>query len=221
MRILLIEDDKDIGSAVESLLLAKQYTVDWLDDGQEALHALTKTSESFDVIILDLGLPNIDGLEIIKLARAAGNSTPILALTARDGNDSIVSGLDAGADDYMTKPFDFDVLNSRISALLRRRSNTQIDQSIRINNVKIDPTSHTVLVDENPIQLSRQEFKILFKLMENQNKVISREMITQILYGWGDDVDSNTIEVHMHNIRKKIKSHLTIKTIRGVGYIIP
>jgi two-component system response regulator QseB len=221
MRILLIEDDKDIGSAVESLLLAKQYTVDWLLDGHEALHALTKTSESFGVIILDLGLPNIDGLEIIKQARAAGNVTPILALTARDGNDSIISGLDAGADDYMTKPFDFDVLNSRISALLRRRSSKRIDQSIQINGVKIDPTSHTVLVGDNPVQLSRQEFKILFKLMENQKKVISREMITQILYGWGDDVDSNTIEVHMHNIRKKTKSHLTIKTIRGVGYIIP
>ena len=221
MRVLLVEDDNDIGSAVASLLQNKQYTVDWLTDGNEALYALTKTSETFDIIVLDLGLPSVDGLEIIKQAREAHISTPILALTARDANDDIIAGLDAGADDYMTKPFDFNILNSRISALLRRPQSNSVDRSILIENIKIDPIAHTVHIDEKPVIFSRQEFKILFKLMENHQKVVSRETITKLLYGWGDDVDSNTIEVHMHNIRKKLQSNIMIKTIRGVGYIIP
>jgi len=220
MRILLAEDDQDLGNAIKKGLTTYRYTVDWLKTGPEALYALTESNESFDLAILDLGLPQIDGIKIIKLVRKKQINTPILALTARDSNEDIVIGLDAGADDYLTKPFDFDVLNSRISALLRRRSTDLKDHTISIDAVSLNTKSHTVIIDSQLIAFSRQEFKILQKLMENKGHVISRQQITQLLYGWGDDVDSNTIEVHMHAIRKKLGTSLKIKTIRGVGYII-
>ena len=203
MRILLIEDDNDLGFALTSLLKTKKHTVDWLQNGQEALYALTQSDEMFDLVIIDLGLPKVDGLEIIKQTRAKKNKVPIIILTARDQKNDIILGLDTGADDYLTKPFDFDVLNSRILALLRRRNTDASSSNITIGNVVLDPVSHTVVVDNVTTPFSRQEFKILHKLMENRNKVISRDNLTQTLYGWGDDVDSNTIEVHMHNIRKK------------------
>jgi two-component system, OmpR family, response regulator QseB len=220
MRILLAEDDQDLGYAIKKGLRTYRYTIDWLKTGNEALYALTESDELFDMVIMDLGLPGVSGLEIIKNVRKANIKIPILALTARDTNQDIISGLDAGADDYLVKPFDFDVLNSRISALLRRRSQDLTDHSIKIHTVMINTKSHTVTVNNDPIAFSRQEFKILHKLMEMQGQVISRQQITQLLYGWGDDVDSNTIEVHMHSIRKKLGDELKIKTIRGVGYII-
>jgi len=220
MRILLVEDDFDLGKAIQAGLKAYHYTVDWLTDGQQALFALTQSNESFDLVIMDLGLPKIDGIKIIRTLREKKISLPILVLTARDTASDIVLGLDNGADDYLSKPFDFSVLNSRISALLRRKSHNISDHIIQINQVSLNPKSHQVVIDNNITTFSRQEFKILHKLMESQGQVISREKITQLLYGWGDDVDSNTIEVHMHAIRKKINSAITIKTIRGVGYII-
>lgn len=219
MRILLTEDDIDLGHALKKGLKTYNYTVDWLKSGHETLYALTESQESFDLAIMDLGLPDIDGIEIIKKARSLNIQIPILALTARDGNSDIITGLNAGADDYLTKPFDFEVLNSRISALLRR-SNDIKTPSIIIDDVELDTHSHTVLVKQKPIAFSRHEFKILHRLMEKRGTVISRLQITQLLYGWGDDVDSNTIEVHMHAIRKKLANGLKIKTIRGVGYII-
>lgn len=220
MRILLIEDDEGLGSALYQGLTTYKYTVDWLKTGNEALYALTKSNETFDVAILDIGLPGIDGIEITKAVRQSKNNIPILMLTARDTNDDIIKGLDAGADDYLVKPFDFDVLNSRISALMRRRSKEVKDHIITINNVSINTKAHTVHVADKAVSFSRQEFKILHKLMESRGNAISRQQITQILYGWGDDVDSNTIEVHMHSVRKKLQSQIKIKTIRGVGYII-
>lgn len=220
MRILLVEDDISLGSALAQGLKTYNYTVDWLTKGKEAHFALTRSDESFDIVILDLGLPEMDGIEIIKSVRAKKNQTPILVLTARDSNEDVVTGLDAGADDYMVKPFDFDVLNSRISAILRRKSNSLHDKIIQIDNVKLNSSSHSVEVNGVSVNFSRQEFKILHKLMESRGQTISRQSITQILYGWGDDVDSNTIEVHMHSIRKKVNGGLKIKTIRGVGYII-
>lgn len=220
MRILLVEDDQDLGMAIKKGLQAFHYTVDWLTMGDEALFALTKSKEEFDLVVMDLGIPKVDGLEIITQIREKKSSIPILILSARDTNENIVEGLDKGADDYLTKPFDFKVLNSRISALLRRKSNDIHDHNIRINTVTLNPKSHKVEIDNQLVFFSRQEFKILHKLMDCQGQVLSREQITQILYGWGDDVDSNTIEVHMHSIRKKLKDALSIKTIRGVGYII-
>lgn len=220
MRLLLAEDDQDLGFAIKKGLKTYRYTVDWLKTGNEALYALTESKESFDLAILDLGLPGIDGIDIIKQARQKQINTPILALTARDSNQDVITGLDAGADDYLTKPFDFDVLNSRISALLRRRSANIQDHTLTINGVSLNSKAHTIVINGAQKAFSRQEFKILHRLMEKQGQVISREQITQLLYGWGDDVDSNTIEVHMHSIRKKLADSLSIKTIRGVGYII-
>lgn len=220
MRILLVEDDPDLGLAIKNGLKSLHYTVDWLTDGQQALYALTQSNESFDLVIMDLGLPKLDGISIIKSIREKKINLPIIILSAKDTNSNIVEGLDGGADDYLTKPFDFQVLNSRISALLRRKSQNLVDYTLSIENVCLNPRSHQVIIENQPITFSRQEFKILHKLMENRGQVISREQITQILYGWGDDVDSNTIEVHMHSIRKKLGESLKIKTIRGVGYII-
>lgn len=224
MRVLLLEDDQELGDTIRKGLHAFHYTVDWLTKGKDALFALTQANEVFDLLIIDLSLdsdqPKLDGLDIIRTLRTKKIDLPIIILTARDSNTDIVTGLDSGADDYLTKPFDFNVLNSRISALLRRKSQHITDQSIQINDVHLYPKSHKVVVQDLTVAFSRQEFKILHKLMDNQGQVVSREQITQILYGWGDDVDSNTIEVHMHAIRKKLSQALSIKTIRGVGYII-
>ena len=220
MRLLLAEDDQDLGYAIKKGLKTYRYTVDWLKTGNEALYALTESNETFDLAILDLGLPGIDGIEIIKKIRERNTHLPILILTARDSNQDEIAGLDAGADDFLTKPFDFDVLNSRITALLRRRSTNIQDHTIEISGVSLNTKSHSICINGEPKAFSRQEFKILHRLMEKQGQVVSRGHITQLLYGWGDDVDSNTIEVHMHSIRKKISNGLKIKTIRGVGYII-
>ena len=220
MRILLTEDDLDLGHALQKGLKTYNYTVDWLKNGKDTLYALTKSQEEFDLIIMDLGLPDIDGIEILQTVRKQNIKTPILILTARDSNADIVTGLNSGADDYLAKPFDFDVLNSRITALLRRQGSHLQTQGLIIGGVELIPSSHTVMVNGNNTAFSRQEFKILHRLMEKQGNVISRQQITQLLYGWGDDVDSNTIEVHMHSIRKKVSNALKIKTIRGVGYII-
>ncbi len=220
MRILLTEDDLDLGHALQKGLKTYNYTVDWLKNGKDTLYALTKSQEEFDLIIMDLGLPDIDGIEILQTVRKQNIKTPILILTARDSNADIVTGLNSGADDYLAKPFDFDVLNSRIAALLRRQGSHLQTQGLEIGGVELNPSSHTVMVNGNNTAFSRQEFKILHRLMEKQGNVISRQQITQLLYGWGDDVDSNTIEVHMHSIRKKVSNALKIKTIRGVGYII-
>ena len=220
MRLLLAEDDQDLGFAIKKGLKTYRYTVDWLKTGNETLYALTESKESFDLAILDLGLPGVDGIDIIKKVREKGINIPILALTARDTNQDVITGLDAGADDYLTKPFDLDVLNSRVGALLRRRSSNIQDHTISIGEVSLNAKSHSICISGNAIAFSRQEFKILNRLMEKQGQVINRGHITQLLYGWGDDVDSNTIEVHMHSIRKKLSGALIIKTIRGVGYII-
>ena len=220
MRLLLAEDDQDLGFAIKKGLKTYRHTVDWLKTGNETLYALTESKESFDLAILDLGLPGVDGVDIIKKVREKGINIPILALTARDTNQDVITGLDAGADDYLTKPFDLDVLNSRVGALLRHRSSNIQDHTISIGEVSLNAKSHSICISGNAIAFSRQEFKILHRLMEKQGQVINRGHITQLLYGWGDDVDSNTIEVHMHSIRKKLSGALIIKTIRGVGYII-
>lgn len=220
MRLLLVEDDPDLGQAIREGLITYGYTVDWLTCGKEAKFALTQTQEAFDLIIMDLGLPHVSGLEIIKAVRMKQDNTPIIVLTAKDSNADVITGLNDGADDYLTKPFDFAILHSRIAALLRRSSKNPADHTLTIGDVSINPLSHSVMVKGKSVPFSRQEFKILHRLMESQGHVISREKITQLLYGWGDDVDSNTIEVHMHNIRKKLNLALKIRTIRGVGYII-
>ncbi len=215
MRVLLVEDDLDLGDGIRSGLSQYGYAVDWLKDGQSALRFLK--AETFDIIVLDLNLPKVSGLSVLHELRSNGNDTPVLILTARDSIDDRVKGLDTGADDYLTKPFDLDELSARIRALQRRHSNRS-QPTIHYRNVELDPAALMVKVEGKTINLSRREFALLQKLLENIGHVVSRELLGQCLYGWGDDVDSNTLEVHVHNLRKKLGINF-IRTIRGVGYM--
>lgn len=216
MRVILVEDDELLGDGVKNGLAHVGYTVDWVKDGTAARHAIL--TEHFDVIVLDLGLPKLSGLELLKEVRDEGIVTPVLILTARDSVEDRVRGLDSGADDYLTKPFDLDELNARIRALIRRSSG-RAETKITYRNVVLDPAAHAVLVNEEEIKFPRREFSLLQKLLENQGHVLSREQLMQSIYGWDEDVDSNALEVHIHNLRKKLDAKY-IRTIRGVGYMI-
>lgn len=216
MRVLLVEDDEPLGNVLRTGLSHYGYTVDWLKDGQAALRFLR--AETFDLIILDLNLPKIHGLKVLQEMRANGLSTPVLILTARDSVEDRIKGLDSGADDYLTKPFDLDELSARLRALQRRSAGNRAEPTITYRDIKLDPASLEVTVEEKHIILSRREFALLQKLLENIGHVVSREILTQCLYGWGEDVDSNTLEVHVHNLRKKLGVNF-IRTIRGVGYM--
>lgn len=221
MRVLLIEDDQLLGDAIVSGLKQHMYSVDWLTDGDSALNVFTMDSQkdAFDAIILDIGLPKKSGTDVLKTLRQKGILTPILILTARNTIHDKVNGLDLGADDYLTKPFDLSELCARLRSITRRGDNSQSSSKLVLGGVSIDQAAHKVFIKEKPIDFSRREFTLLTKLVEQTGKVVTREMLSQALYGWGDDVDSNAIEVHIHHIRKKISSAISIKTIRGVGYI--
>lgn len=216
MRVLLVEDDELLGDGVRVGMSQYGYTVDWVKDGRAAKHAIN--SESFDIIVLDLGLPRVDGIDVLKSLRSNNITTPVLILTARETVDDRVKGLDAGADDYLTKPFDLDELCARIRALSRRTA-ARAKPEIVYGSIKMDPASHVVTLNDETVPISRREFALLQKLLENAGRVLSREQLTQTLYGWGDDVDSNALEVHIHNLRKKFGTDL-IRTIRGVGYMV-
>ncbi|MFT3741411.1 MAG: response regulator [Gammaproteobacteria bacterium] len=216
MRVLLVEDDELLGDGVRIGLTQFGYVVDWVKDGQLALQAIL--SEPFDTIVLDIELPKRSGLEILRAIRAKNITTPVLILTARELVEDRVKGLDAGADDYLVKPFDLDELSARIRAL-QRRTASRAEPLIVVGNVKVDPASRTAYLDDEAIFLSRREFALLHKLLENMGRVLSREQLTQTLYGWGDEIDSNALEVHIHNLRKKF-GHNLIRTIRGVGYVV-
>jgi two-component system response regulator QseB len=217
MRILLVEDDGQLGDGIRTGLAQYGHMVDWLKDGQAALRFLK--AETFDLIVLDLNLPKIPGLTVLQEMRANGISTPVLILTARDSIEDRVKGLDSGADDYLTKPFDLGELSARIRALQRRSSNNRAEPIMHYRDVTLDPASLNVTVAQISISVSRREFSLLQKLLENAGQVVSRDVLTQCLYGWGDDVDSNTLEVYIHNLRKKLNVTF-IRTIRGVGYMI-
>lgn len=216
MHILLVEDDELLGDGIRVGLRQYGYTVTWLKDGQAATLALK--TETFNLIVLDLGLPKVSGLAVLKHLRSKGIDTPVLILTARDAIEDRVSGLDAGADDYMTKPFDLDELCARIRALLRR-AHGRTESTLNYGDLSIDPASHIVFYKEELVNISRREFVLLQNFIENQGKVLTRDQLTQTLYGWGDEIDSNALEVHIHNIRKKFGTDL-IRTIRGVGYMV-
>lgn len=216
MRLLLVEDDELLGDGVKTGLSQDGYTVDWLKDGESAEAALK--TETFDLIVLDLGLPKLSGLHLLQHIRHQGIATPVLILTARETIEDRVKGLDSGADDYLTKPFDLDELSARIRALIRRSSG-RADVTIQYRNIILDPASHSVTVDGNPIKFPRREFALLQKLLESTGHVLSREQLMQSMYGWDEDVDSNALEVHIHNLRKKLNADY-IRTIRGIGYMI-
>ncbi len=221
MRILLIEDNIDLADAIRMGLKTFGHTVDLVHSGTEALTSLTtrRADADFDVILLDLGLPGMDGIDLLKAIRKHGTPTPVMILTARDAIEDRVLGLNAGADDYMTKPVDLKELEARTRALKRRSTTEAISTVITHGDIILDPASHSVTKAGETISISRREFSLLQKLMENSGRVISREQLNQSLYGWGESIDSNALEVHVHNIRKRLGNKL-IRTIRGVGYMI-
>jgi two-component system response regulator QseB len=216
MRILLVEDDELLGDGLRTGLIQYGYAVDWLKDGVSADQALK--TENFDLVVLDLGLPKLSGINVIQNLRARGQTMPVLILTARESVEDRVKGLDSGADDYLTKPFDLDELCARLRALQRRFS-SRAEPLLVHEEISLDPASHTVTLAGETVNVSRREFALLHKLLENSGRVLSREHLTQSLYGWGEDVDSNALEVHIHNLRKKF-GQTFIRTIRGIGYMI-
>jgi two-component system response regulator QseB len=215
MRLLLVEDNKLLGDGVRAGLVQNGYTVDWFKDGLSASQALR--SENFDIVVLDLRLPKMSGLAVLQQMRENGLTCPVLILTARETVEDRVKGLDNGADDYLTKPFDLDELCARLRALQRRFLNRS-GSTIAYKNIILDPASHSVKVDDEEVSIPRREFSLLQKFLENAGTVLSREQLTQTLYGWEEDVDSNALEVHVHNLRKKLGATF-IRTIRGVGYM--
>jgi|SRR5215831_2530181 len=214
MRLLLVEDDAMIGSAARDGLQRAGYAVDWARDGRAATAALAV--ESFDLVVLDLGLPRKDGLQVLKDMRAGKNMTPVVVLTARDATSDKVAGLDAGADDYIVKPFDVAEVTARIRAVLRRRAG-RADSLIQHGEVVVNLNTRQVTRAGEDIPLSQREFAILAALLERPGAVLSRRQLEERLYGWGEEVESNALEVHIHGLRKKL-GHEFIRTVRGVGY---
>lgn len=216
MRVLIAEDDRSLGSGIEAALKMTGYAVDWVQDGKDALSALT-TGE-YAACVLDLSLPRMDGIKVLQTLRRQGNNTPVLILTARDTRESKIEGLDAGADDYLTKPFDLPELQARIRALLRRAAGSGSVQ-LTYKNVSLDPVARRVSLDGLNITLSAKEYALLYDLISHQNHIRSRDDLEQSLYGWGDEVESNAVEVHIHHLRKKLGGD-AIKTVRGMGYVM-
>lgn len=216
MRVLLIEDDESLGEGTRKGMIQDGYTVDWVKDGEVANQALK--SEKFDIVVLDLGLPKLSGITVLQNMRDSGNTTPVLILTARESIEDRIKGLDSGADDYLTKPFDLNELLARLRALQRRFASRAAPLLVH-DDIALDPASHTVTCKGESINLSRREFALLHVLLENSGRVLSREHLTQSLYGWGEEVDSNALEVHVHNLRKRFGQDF-IRTVRGVGYTI-
>ncbi|PTU76188.1 response regulator [Pseudomonas mangrovi] len=215
MRILLVEDDSALGEGIRTALKPEGYTVDWLQDGAAALHALTE--ESFDLAILDLGLPRLDGLQLLRRLRAAGNPLPVLILTARDATSDRIAGLDAGADDYLVKPFDVAELKARLRALLRR-SFSRSQPVLEHRGVSLDPLGQQVTYLGQPVSLQRKEYLLLHELLAQPGRVLTRDRLQQVLYGWDEEIESNALEVHVHHLRRKLFPEL-IRTVRGVGYL--
>jgi DNA-binding response OmpR family regulator len=217
LRVLLVEDDDLLGDAVQTGLEQAGYTVDWLRDGRLAGNALH--DESFDLLILDLGLPGKDGMQVLREMRDQGQDLPVLILTARDTVNDRIAGLDAGADDYLVKPFDLGELTARLRAILRRRSG-RASPVIEHKGLVFDPIARSVSVEGNSVALSAKALIILEALLERPGIPMSRERIEEILYGWNEGIESNAVEVHIHHLRKKLGKD-RIVTIRGLGYMIP
>ena len=216
MKILLVEDDALLGDGVYSGLRRETNSVDWVKNGETALSAISETK--YDCIILDIGLPNMSGLEVLRHMRNENNATPVLILTAQDDIADRVKGLDAGADDYLVKPFEFAELCARLRALTRRQRGTTSD-IIEYKNIRINTTAHAVEYNNKAIVLSRRELTLLLELITNQGRILSRRHLEQKLYSWSDEIESNTVEVYIHHLRKKFDTTL-IKTVRGIGYIV-
>jgi two-component system, OmpR family, response regulator QseB len=214
MRLLLAEDDAMIGEAVRAGLRRQGFVVDWVQDGVAAEQALA--TEPYDACVLDLGLPRKEGLSVLRQLRERGATLPVLVLTARDAISDRIEGLDAGADDYLVKPFDLQELAARIRAILRRRSG-RATSHIEHQGVVLDAATHEVLRDGVPVSLSPREFALLYALLEQPGRILSRAQLEERLYGWGEEVESNVVEVHVHGLRRKLGADY-IRNVRGVGY---
>ena len=216
MHILLVEDDPLLGDGLRAGLRQLGFQVDWVQSGDAAERELR--AQDYAAAVLDLGLPRRDGMDVLAAVRAAGLATPVLVLTARDAVPDRIRGLDAGADDYVVKPVDLHELAARLRALVRRAHGQPRDR-LRAGDVELDPAARTVRKGETPVTLSTREFDLLHALMLNANRVLTREQLEQHLYSWGQEVESNAVEVHVHNLRRKLGS-ASIQTVRGVGYVL-
>jgi len=214
MRLLLIEDDPMIGESMEEVLRRENYAVDWVRDGDSAMLALRQ--DVYHLLLLDLGLPKKQGMEVLRQYREQGGAVPVLIVTARDATASRVEGLDAGADDYLIKPFDIDELLARIRALLRRgKAPNQALVSYR--GLQVDMAAHVASFNGEPLHLPAREFAVLRALLDAPGSVVSKAKLEESIYGWGEEIESNAIDVYIHHLRKKLGSGF-IKNIRGVGY---
>ncbi|MCG7200561.1 response regulator transcription factor [Marinobacter pelagius] len=217
MRILLVEDDHLLARTMLEMLRDDQNTVDWLDDGLQAVNALGE--EHFDLVILDLTLPRVDGLDIVRRTRQQGNQTPIIILTARSDLDEKLQGLDAGADDYLTKPFAMAELKARIRAVTRRGTTGNSPAGLSVGQLTLDTQSGHLAIGGNTVALPRSEYQILHYLMRHPDQVATRRRLEEQLYGWEQGAESNALEVHVHHLRRRVGKQ-TIRTVRGVGYLL-
>lgn len=216
MRVLLVEDDPLIGSGLEQGLKQEGFAVDWVKDGDAATLALRTTG--YGLLLLDLGLPNRDGLSVLAALRRRDETLPVIVITARDGLPDRIAGLDSGADDYLVKPFALEELLARIRAVNRRHAG-RAQTTLTIGALRLDQVKHQVWLNDDEVTLSPKEFVLLHELMREPGAVISREQFEERLYSWGEEVESNAVQVHIHNLRKKL-GHEMILTVRGVGYRI-
>jgi len=217
MRLLLVEDDAMVGAGIRTGLRQQGYTVDWVRDGVAAELAMQTTP--YDAVLLDIGLPRKTGLELLTLWRKQENAVPVLIITARDAVSDRIRGLDAGADDYLVKPFDLDELAARLRALLRRNSGRSTPL-IEHGALTLDPASHEVTLGGAAINLSAREFALLHSLLENPGVPLSRAQLEDRLYGWEEEIGSNAVEVHIHSLRRKLGNEW-VRNVRGVGYLVP
>lgn len=216
MRILLVEDDPQLGDGLMVGLRQTGFAVDWVKDGLAADLALS--TESYGLVVLDLGLPKLSGMDLLRRLRSRGQDLPVLILTARDGLADKIAGLDGGADDYLVKPIDLDELAARVRAISRRAAGRAMPV-LQHGELILDPAARQVTLAGTPVELSSREFSLLQALLENAGRVMTRAQLESSIYGWHDEPDSNALEVHIHHLRRKLGSEL-IRTLRGVGYTI-
>jgi len=216
MRLLLVEDDSMIGAAAQQGLRQEGYTVDWVRDGREAEHAVA--NGVYDLVLLDLGLPRRDGLSLLRGWRTRGEAVPVVIVTARDAVSERVAGLDAGADDYLVKPFDLDELSARVRAVARRRAG-RADSRVRVGELELDTTAKRVRWKGRDVPLSAREYALLEALADRPGAYLTRAQLEERLYGWNDEIASNAVEVHIHALRRKLEPGL-IRTVRGLGYTL-
>lgn len=216
MRALLAEDDGMIGEAVVSALKDASYAVDWVRDGEAACEALA--THAYDIVLLDLGLPGKDGLDVLRLSRSQGAVTPVLVITARDAIDDRILGLDAGADDYIVKPFDIGELLARMRAVVRRKAGSP-HPILSNGRIDLDPATHEVSFDGAPVRLTAREFALLRALLLRPGAILSRGELEDRIYGWGEEVESNAVEFLIHSLRRKLGAD-AIRNVRGVGWLV-